>query len=400
MAGRTSRGASAALLLAFASSLGTAWALDPTLAHELRVGTPRGFAISARLDAARTGRAHSALPRNPRIVWRSRVTGSIDWPAVIDQHGSIALVSTVSLTQISSVGAVEWVLGFESAPPVTAPALTSDGLRVLLTASGELLGISARGHIRKRAQLPLRVVRSAVPLLPLEDGGLIVATSGDVLRLDANYAIVAQARVNDEVRSVVVSGHGLLIATELGDVYGWASPVPLTKLGSFGGRTPEGAALSSPERLTAVVDHARIVDFDVVTHSRFLRTSSAGAALLGPPAITAHGESRVLSTDGLLLGHDPAGRETVHMAVELAPNGAERGFALAGAAPPLLVDPQGLVAFARPGSQVGVVDLNGEIRTADGSGCFDPVSLTPAGPARLLLACRSGQLWLLSDKGP
>jgi hypothetical protein len=63
----------------------------------------------------------------------------------------------------------------------------------------------------------------------------------------------------------------------------------------------------------------------------------------------------------------------------------------------LVVDPKGRVAFARNSGKVGVIDPSGNLHTASARQCARPVAILPAGPSRLLVACRSGSVAIFGD---
>jgi hypothetical protein len=116
------------------SGVASSQPLDPTVAQELRVGRPAGFAPLFRLDSARSGRTSFPLPVRPKLVWRQRITGSIDLPAAIDDQGAVVVAGASGVVQLSSAGAVEWS---RSESAVSGPVLTTRGERVVLTSSGD-----------------------------------------------------------------------------------------------------------------------------------------------------------------------------------------------------------------------------------------------------------------------
>jgi hypothetical protein len=369
---------------------------DPTIAQERRIGRPPGYASVFRLDAARTGQTRSPLPRKPKALWRARIADNIDLAPAVDEKSAIVVAGASSLTQLSSAGKLEWSLRLPHAAPVSGPILTSGGSRVILNSDGELLTVSRSGDVSQRVQLPFNGIRSAAPALPLHDGGLLLAIEGEVLRLDASGSIRAATRVNDEVRTLIQGPKSFLVVTEFGDVHEWVPPQSAVKRGNFGGRASQGAALSGPTRLSAVIDHTQIVDFDFFVGARRQRARSSTWILHGPPTITPAQETRILTSDGMLLGHTPSGRETLRVLLEAAggAKGPPAPASTVSAAPPLIVDRSGFVALARPSFPLAVVNPTGEVVSAEGVGCADPIAVVPAGAARLLLACRSGQLWM------
>src|SRR5689334_19439959 len=85
--------------LALAASLlvgaeASADTIDPSIPRALAVGAPRGAAPSDRLDAARTGRAKTRLPRAPIELWPRHINGGLKMLPVVDADGNILLSLT------------------------------------------------------------------------------------------------------------------------------------------------------------------------------------------------------------------------------------------------------------------------------------------------------------------
>jgi hypothetical protein len=388
----------AALSLLIAGAASGAERLDPTLPHAWVVGSPRGAAPMVRLDAERSGRAPEALPRAPRVLWRSRVPGGIAHPVTVDDQGALIVSSPIAaLTQIAAGGKTLWTVQTGATPPVTAPVLTSDGTRVVLTSGGDLLGFDRAGRRRFSVLLPLAAVRNVAEPLPLDDGGLVVAGGRSVLRLDRGGSLQARALLDADVTVLLSRGRATLIITERGDVAEWHPPSAPTKIASFAGRVDGAARFGST--LIAVVDQARLIDLDLVTGARHERLEMP-LGLSGWPSLLPDGGTRIVTLDGLLLGHDSRANETQRVALEpptlLGSAGAPS--APASASPSVIVDAKGRVGFVRPGLAAGVVDASGTIHSAEGAACLDPVGVTPAGLGRMVLACRSGALWMLGER--
>ncbi len=370
--------------------------IDPTFPLRRAVGAPGGAQPMFRVDAARTGRARAPLPTAPRVIWRARVTGGLDLPVVVDARGHVVAASPMSqLVELDLNGKLSWSLKTGSSAPVQGPVITTNGTRLIVTGGAELWGVAANGTLRVRRSLPVPSVRGAVPPLATRDGGVVLSVVGSLLALDASGDVQARATQTDPVVTLLEQGGRTLIVTERGDVLEWKPPREPTKLGSFGGRVDEGAALSSANHLTAVVDNERLVDFKLSTKTRHVRAVSTDR-LQGPPAILANGESRIASFSGLMLGHDRTGLETAR--AELEPSsGTTASVPGMFQPPPLVVDEKGRVAFVRPGLDAGVVLESGEQKTAAGAACGDPLSLAPAGPGRFVVACRSGLILMIGQ---
>jgi hypothetical protein len=279
--------------------------------------------------------------------------------------------------------------------------LISNGARVIFSSNGQLSAFSASGKLLRRQSLAPPGSNANSPPLALDDGGLIVALGGLVLRLDPSGEVIAKVVVDDDVRTVLRdTGGTLLLVTARGDVVEWRPPHQPNPRGSFGGKVDDGAALSGPSRVAAVVDRTRLIELKLATGTRHVRLPDGPLLLRGPPAISMSAESRIASVDGLLLGHDAAGRETLRVALEpisLSSGDAGTPSPLAGAAPPLIIDGEGRIGFVRPGLDAGVVMPDGEVVPAPGAACGDPIAIAPGGARRMVVACRSGLIFMLGD---
>jgi hypothetical protein len=383
--------------LAFGAVPAAAESIDPTLPSRRVVGPPAGAAPMWRVDAARTGRARGSFVASPKVLWRARITGGLDLTPVVDRRGHVIVATPgARLTELDEKGKVAWTTRTGSSSVVLGPLLTSDGTRVVVTATGNMLGVTSDGRVRFDVPLPVANVHGGAAPLATSDGGLVLAVAGQLLRFDSGGSISSRAPIAGPVASVLEQGARVLVVLAAGDVVEWKPPQEPTVIGSFGGRVEEGAALSSDHHLTAVVDQKRVVDLNLKTATRHVRVEST-ELLQGPPAIAKNGETRVASYSGLLLGHDRTGAETTRVALEPSPvlgGGAPAlvGFAVA---PPLVVDDGLKVAFARPGLDVGVVSRDGNVTSVKGAACGDPLAVLPAAKGQLLLACRSGLVMLL-----
>ena len=384
--------------LVVASWLAAADPIDPTLPHQVIVGEPNGPAPMDRLNQSRTGRSKTLLPRRPRVRWRKRVPGKIERNLAVDDRGSIVVSSTSHLSQVDKHGKLAYSLRLGSSFAVTGPVITSNGARLVVTADAEVVSVDATGHILWRRSLPVPGFARPASPLPTSDGGSVVAVNADVFRLEPDGAVRARASAGEEITCLLERSSRLLLVTSSGNVLGWSPPAAASRVGSLGGPPTAGAALIEPRTLVAVVDLRRLVELDLATRTRRVRFGHESLSLLGPPTITRAGETRVSTGDGLLLGHDADGKETLRVALEpgeIADGGASRSATRSS--PSVLIDRAGSVGFARPGMDVGVATAAGRLQTADGAACVTPVSLVPAGERAMAVACRSGIVWLVSD---
>ncbi|MEO7331811.1 MAG: hypothetical protein ABI193_24760, partial [Minicystis sp.] len=218
---------------------------------------------------------------------------------------------------------------------------------------------------------------------------------------------------------------GTLFTTESGSAFLWRPPGSPRKLGSFTGVPRRGALLADGRTLVAVVDTRRVVGLDLLTGTTHVRATGfpgnffdSPAALApsdiarGPLAQMGPGVALVTVQTGLLLGLDAAGNERVRLSLDKPPPailgvlggtvGGPGGASFFGAAefkpsPPLIVDADGRLGFARANGRVGVVGPDGAVSLAGERVCLTPVAVVPAGDKRMLLVCRDGGLWLYGE---
>ena len=394
-----------ATALSCAAALGVARGsekLDPTVPQRWVVGAPKGAAPMNRLDPERTGRAGDALPRAPRVAWRARIQGGIAHPVAVDESGAVIVSSSIAtLSQVSADGKPAWTARTGSSPAVTSPVLLSDGTRTVLTQNGELLGFDRSGKPRFSVPLPVGPASVVADPLPQADGGLVIASGRNVMRLDRAGGLIARTRMDSSVRSLVQDGTRTLLVGERGDVHEWRPPAEPSRVGSFGGAVSD--ALRAGANLLSIVDGKKLVELELKSGTRRERAEIPNGSS-SSPTLLANGSTRLVTLDGMLLGHDANGEETARVALEppslIGDAGVPLSASIGPASPPPIADRAGRIGFVRPGLDAGVVDKSGAIAAADGAACLDPVGVAPAGRGRMVLACRSGVLFLLSDTKP
>jgi hypothetical protein len=399
-----------AALVPFAASLAFADAVDPSMPRSIVVGSPRGFAPSERLDSHRTGRSSTRLPYPPVEVWRRHISGGIEVAPLIDPHGGILLPLTVpEVLKLGPDGKELWRARLGTAAPLAPPVLTSDGTLALITSAGQAFGITPSGAIRFAVPLGIRGRDADTAPLALDDGGLVVAAGRTLLELAADGAVRARTQIEDRIVGALLAGpEGTLVTTESGGVYTWRPPGAPRKIGSFGGAPRRGAALADARTLIGVIEGRRVVALDLPTGTTHVRSSgSGGVSAFDAPVAIAPGGIAVASTQaGLLVGIDAAGNEKLHVSLDkIAPAAAGDASPMGGffgaielkPSPAVIIDPDGRIGFARAGGRVGVVGTDGAVAVAGEKLCSVPVAVQPAGPRRMLVACRDGAIWMLGE---
>ncbi|MEP7119605.1 MAG: hypothetical protein ABJE95_01800 [Byssovorax sp.] len=431
--GRVAASAVVAVALSLASPA-RADVIDPSMPRTLVVGAPRGDAPSERLDAQRTGRSPSLFPAAPLHRWEHHITGGIELTPVVDEHDNVLVVGTApDVIKLDSEGKEVWRLRFGTSAAVVAPVLTSDGTLVIVTAAGQAVGVTPAGALRFVTPLGVRGRDADTVPLALDDGGVIVAAGGTLVEIDRDGVVRARTALeirpgsaDSRVTGALVQGPAreALFTTESGSVFAWRPPLAPRKLGNLGGFPKRGAVVTGPRTLTAIVDSRRIVDFDLPTGVTHVRGSTGSGAMIdGPVTLAPDGLLLAATQTGLLLGVDGAGNETVRIALEkppiappVAPGptpgsvnifggtvGGSPGAGFFGApveikpSPAPIIDREGRIAFVRATGRAGVVSPRGVVTLASERVCGSPLAALPAGPKRLLIACRDGGLWLYGE---
>ena len=349
-------------------------------------------------STARPSQSEMPLPLRPRLVWQTRVEGSVQHAPAVDSRGAVVVASSESLSELGPSGRVTWTLRL-GARATSAPVLLSDDTRVVVTADGQLVGAGRSGRLAWVRRIPCPVNVSTTVVLPWSDGGLVLAAADHVFWMDGGGGWRSSALVSSQVTAVLRRGPAPVVVLLTGEVFAWDGIAAPRRLGSLGGRGNQGAVLIGEHLLAAVVDDKRLVEIDLVTGAHRVRVPEGALSYQSRVGVTAQGETRLVSADGLLFGHDAHGRETLRVALGRA--GPDRD---AGAPSPtkptstlLLVDRRGFLAYARSGQQPAVLGADKEVFALAAPACEDPVGLVSAGPARLAGACRSGVVWLAAD---
>ncbi|MET0410364.1 MAG: hypothetical protein ABW217_03670, partial [Polyangiaceae bacterium] len=346
--------------------------------ERLVLGPTRGAAALAGVNGARDHASLGRLPRTPRVLWTRTIAGGLACELLADESGRVIVAGPGRVTQLGPDGKVEQSRSYAFSRPLAA-ALLNDGTRVLLTEAPELIGISESGA--QRFSVRLSGVNLASPgLLPLWDGGVLVALGAWALSYDARGDLRGSAELDERVRLTLQSGRDVVLVGSRGGVYRWDGRGSVRRAGAFG-RVVLDAALGASSLIASLADDEMAeLSFSTGQVTPLLAASN----LPGAARRTLDGKSWLSTTaDGSLLlrrGSEPSAGST-----ELA-------------ATPLLwlQDAEGSLATA---SALGGLVFH----RADGSRetlplrCNEPLSLVPVAPGRIALGCRSGELWLIGE---
>jgi hypothetical protein len=407
----------AAVGLALVARTALGQRVEARRAKTIVVGTPAGPSPTDRVDAARTGSSRVPLPTGTlHPAWHKNVGYPIESAPLVDARGDITILTARGDLMVFAADGEErsdTIVGSAAAGPAT---LLSDGTAAFLSTASDVVGVHL-GRVRFRAHVGGG--RSAVSPLALADGGLVVATAGELVALDGEGNIRARAPLDPEdpaahalVGGDAPDGPTVYVVTSTGAVFAWvpAAGRDVARVGTFRAPTDGGMALVGGQTLVAVVG-SELVALDALsgrTTSRAVASASGALALLGPPSV----RGSVVSLLGLTpsrtiaLAFDAAGAETIHQAV--APTilpALQDGGVVLGSIPPhvgTLVDPQGDMAFTLPSGELGVVspagsvDLLDEICSRSGGPSSPPrggptyAGMAPAAPSAIVVTCGSG----------
>lgn len=382
--------------------------IDPRRPTVLVVGAPGGPAPMQRVDARRSGLSKAPLPSGTlRVAWRKTTGLSIDQAALAGRDGLLAVVSLRGdVTFLDETGDEKATVKVGAAQ-VGPATLTSDGTVVYMTSGGEAIGVRSTSHQPRFASQigGDRNVRAAP--LSLDDGGVALATTTDLVVLDSEGNVRSRVTLPERPDApLIAAGEKILAVGASGAVYGWVPGREPVRLGSFGAPVDGGVVLDG-NNLVGVIEGNHLAEVDINRGARSTRSIAPQGLYLGPPATRPmkSGSATTLlaltSSRGFVVTLDPSGQE-----VARAPIASFNPVPLAdGGAPPLvapphvgpLVDARGAIAFAATDGHIGVVsgdgavDTIGEVLCAKGSRS-GIVGLTPFGAASFVVVCDGGSV--------
>jgi hypothetical protein len=391
-----------------AGAIASAQTMDVQRPRTFVVGAPASGVRVERLDAARTGRSRTALPAGSvRVEWRASLGVPTEWSPLVDASGNLLIIGNRGeIVSTTSDGDERWRLATGALQPGPG-ALLSDGTLVFADAAGEAVAVRD-GAVRWRARFGRSDAARPAPV-PLDDGGVVVATTHDLAAFDAEGHERARTTLPEATAFPLVAALGRIVAvTASGVVWTWSPGAPEpTRVGSFGGPIDDGAGLADDHTLVAITSgHAHLTAVDLVRGTTTTRAALPAGLWLGPPAFRGDTAFVLLlgPTSELAVAVDAAGNETMRIPLVTRPPlmGADGGVAALVALPHTapIVDLAGTVAFATTDGAVGVVAggivdiLPDACPPAPGArGAAAPTAgLVPSRPGAFVAACRSGTL--------
>jgi outer membrane protein assembly factor BamB len=401
-------GAATALTAAAAARPAVAQTIDPARVHRVRVAPDavRGL----RGDADRAGDAPHGLPARPAVAWRRALGGPIETPPVVSADGRTAVV-------VGGVGEVHLLspAGDELGSPAlgapaaeVAPAFLADGTLVVATTTGHVAFVARDLTVRRRVAVPVRAV-DLQPLAPTPSGGVVVAGGRTIVELDADGRVVASATTDDVLTGPVTvaraadGGHQIIAPTTALLVL--RAPFAPRRFARID-RAPGGVVVAPDGALWASAADA-IVRLEPRPGALPWRATAASGIVPSsrPPALAPDGSVAFVADDGSLVVMSAAGEVRHRVALDRAaapapagPAGASRPI-VRDDGPPVLVDGEGRVAFARPSGRAGIVGPTGLVALASERICASPIGIAAASTRTFVVACGEGVVVAIGDAG-
>ena len=403
-------------VVAASATAASGQAIDVEQPSTLVVGSPSGGARMDRVNGARTGLARTTLPTSGlHVEWEASLGVQTEQAPLVDSRGGIYVVGARGeVVMLARDGTERWRVATAGSRPSPAALLSDDTVVFVETTSA---GGSAVGVRDGRVTWRTHVGRGeAAPPSPLatDDGGVVVATGGDLAILDAQGRERSRTTLGEMIAMPLISAVGRVVAvTGTGVVWTWipGAPEPV-RVASFGSAVDGSAALVDDHTLLAVTSgRTHLTAVDLVSGAVTTRASSHGALWSGSPAIRGSLSTMVAVTPASELGIvlDPTGREIARAVLEVRnlPSGTDAGAAafLPASPTPGVVDSSGTFVFATAEGRLGVAP---QMTAGDGTvellatPCPQPVGvagakgaspvagIAPLSEGAFVATCRSG----------
>ena len=343
--------------------------LDPGAPWTLVVGTPSG-ARCDHIAPARTGLAR-ALPRGPlHVAWKASAGTSVDRAPVVDARGgSYIMGARGEVVALGRDGVERWRVA-TNATPTGSVALLSDDTLAFVDDVGEAIGVKD-GTVRWRTRVGRAGAAGPAPV-PLDDGGVVVGTARDVAALDAEGNIRARTTLTEPATGALLFALGKVVVVAAGgSVWAWSPGIAeATRVGAFGSPVDGGAVLSDDHTLLAVTSGGEaLATHDLLSGATATLATSSHGPWRGPPAVVDGTAWLVALGPGgeQAVAIDAAGQEVARALLAARPPGggstsaadagslATPSWSPPGAVPAPVVDAAGSMAFGTVEGGAGVV---------------------------------------------
>jgi hypothetical protein len=365
---------------------GHAEASDPRVAFRAPTAVTEGLDVSDRLDASGGNYSRVLLPKSATVAFQVRLAPPIVGELTAAGDGGVLVAhgrERVSL--LDATGRSLWSVRF-GAELASGAVPFGAGRYLLVARDGRLFELSSTGVVSERERLPWNDVDGRVLYAPTSEGGAILANGTHLARVGPASARGFATGLKSPLRTVFDWRGTTLAMSSDGSIWTRGTAGDPRQLTTFG--APLVAALLQGDRLFGATQH-ELLAVDLPTK----RASVVWAepALELRDVASAGGEKlRILAGRALVVDLDTNGRELGRFTLGSGETGAEIAS--------LVSDASGASLVVMTGSPLVSLTPEGDATSITGSGCPDPLRLTPVGRNRLVAACRSGLVRGLSDK--
>jgi hypothetical protein len=359
---------------------------DARVGLRLPAADTTALVVSERLDARGSNQSRRRLPVSPELRSQLRVVPPIVGQPMVDGTGRLLVAHGGDrLSAIDAEGRTSWSvrLGAELA---SAPLLVARGHVLLLARDGRLFAVSASGSVSERGALPWSEVEGTALGIPTSDGGALFATGARFAKVGSGGTRGFQARIADPIRALFEwRGQSLALGLD-GSIWARGGSGEPEEVGSFG--QPVQKAVLVENRLLGLTEH-ELVAFDLGTGKRQVLWTDA-ALELHDLALVGQDRLRLVAGKASLLELGLDGRELARFALPTGEVGNELGG--------LVTDARGQALVRSAGAPLWSVTPQGEVAAVAGTGCPDALRPAPIADGKVILACRSGLLRVVSDR--
>jgi len=317
------------------------------------------------------------------IVWQRRVSAGVSCNLLVDAQGRLFVAGSGHVTELGFDGRVAYRKTVELSECLAA-ALLADGSRVVLGAEGRLSAWSPRGGGRFDLALDAPARFSHSSLLPLPDGGVLASLGSRIFDVGPDGELRAHAQLGHDVAESLVIGERVVLVDALGQINEWNGRSPPRRRGSFG-TSVAAVAASDPSTLIGLASRAALA-FSLEEGEPRPLFAFDRTGVLPLISVPVPGHPVFLRTDGSV--------EHASSAPLALPARAGTGLEPLRDAQ-LVASGDGVVVWVAANLPLEVVSDGQPPRTLPDVVCAQPVSLVPALAGHLVLACKTGQLWLI-----
>lgn len=378
-------GAHCALLLITATLRAEASDVVAALPHTLYRGVPRGWTSTEGVDGSRSYRmTEPPVPGSSRVLWQTQVPGGVSCNLLADDLGRVFVAGQGLVTELTRDGTRAYARRTGSAAAVVT-TLLANGARAVLTRDGRLRTWSASGKPGFVVELDAPTPWVHGTLLPLPRGAALVSVGPWLFEVELDGAIVAHTRLKQPVEHTLLAGERVAIVDAHGGVFAWDGESAPARHGSFGGRVTRVVA-QDPTTLVGLVRDRVLVEVSLTTRASRELSGSERPGLAPVLALSGTGSFALMKTEGTVFVHGPVDPPVVRAPGE----GGQHVIT----DPHLLASDAGTLVWFAANSALRL-ERQGELQEIADVRCTHPVSLVPAGRARVVAGCRSGQVWMI-----